>query len=203
MQPWSGESPFHHLFDYDSLYLNHVPLVRPIQISQEPKGSNNRTACARTLCTEGIGALNRLACCFEDIQHLNLAIRQLRDTVRLVQRRLGTKISSKDQYRLIYPVSAWFTKNETSSLIDLSNKNPHVLVFLLYLYAVVVTLAVALPSVDLPFFALLRIRGIFEMRIVLSKEDGFLCGRCEAHHTCGQLMAFPLNSVYIYQLLMH
>jgi hypothetical protein len=201
MRPWSKESVFHHLFAYELCYHSEETVVVPPQSSSTTQESEDRNVSAHELLTQGVDSLNGLASCFRDDQNLAVVVRQLRDVMRLVHERLDSKISTKDQYRLIHPFTAWFTKYSTSSFITISERDPHLLIFLLHMYAVVITLAVAFPAVDLPFFASIRLRGILKIRLTLEGELGFLCMACNAFHNYNQLMAFPLNTAHVYQSL--
>ncbi len=90
-------------------------------------------------------------------------IRQLRDGIRLAHGRLASDIPLQDQFRLIHPFTAWFTKSSASSYIALSERDPSLLLFLLHMYTVVVALTLALPATNRPFVASLRVRGMLEI----------------------------------------
>ncbi|KAH8807123.1 hypothetical protein F5884DRAFT_788581 [Xylogone sp. PMI_703] len=192
MRSWSKESAFHRLFEYDLRY-NHKEANIVF--------SENRVILAVKLLAQSVSSLNRLVFCLQKDKNLAVMSRQLRDVARLVREQLHMEISTRDQYRLIHPFTAWFTKYSTASYIDLSKRDPLLLFFLSHMYAVVVMLAVALPAIDLPFFASIRLRGILDIRLVLEREQGILCMACNVFHNYNELMAFPLNTVDVYQSL--
>ncbi|RFU74689.1 helicase [Trichoderma arundinaceum] len=197
MKPWLKRSAFHRIFTYEPSYYE----TEEQAAATPPKTGDveHRFAVIRKLLAEGVNSVNGLAFCFQSDRDLSAVLRQLRDVMRLVHERLGSEISTEDQYRLIYPFTAWFVKSSAASYVSLSKKNPFLLVFLLHMYAVVVTLTAALPRIDVPLFAKFRLRAILEICHILKDEPGFLCQRCNGVHAYNEVMAFPLNSVSVYQ----
>lgn len=150
------------------------------------------------LLLQGIDSLNGLASCLRDDLTLAAMVRQFRDALRLVQQREDLEWSIEDQFKLIHPFSAWITKYAIS-FIDISEKRSIILAVLAHMYAVVVVLSMALPAVDLPLFASIRIRGILEVDLILGQQPGFLCDTCSTFHVHSKVMDFPLNTVHSYQ----
>ncbi|KAL7943984.1 hypothetical protein V8C42DRAFT_327423 [Trichoderma barbatum] len=197
MKPWLKRSAFHRIFTYEPMYYEteEQAAASPPELGDVEQ----RFAVVKKLLAEGISSVNGLAFCFQGDRDLSAVLRQLRDVMRLVHERLGSDIPTEDQYRLVYPFTAWFVKNSAASYVSLSAKNPFLLVFLLHMYAVVVSLTVALPRIDVPLFAKFRLRAILEICNILKTEPGFLCQRCNGFHSYEEVMAFPLNSVSVYQ----
>jgi hypothetical protein len=197
MKPWLKRSAFRRIFTYEPLY----PETEEQAASSPPETGDleHRFTLVKTLLAEGVNSVNGLAFCFQGDRDLSAVLRQLRDVMRVVHERLGSDIPIEDQYRLIYPFTAWFAKNPAASYVSLSKKNPFLLVFLLHMYAVVVTLTAALPRIDVPLFAKFRLRAILQICHILKSEPGFLCQRCNGFHAYNEIMAFPLNSVSVYQ----
>ncbi|KAL6831751.1 hypothetical protein V8C40DRAFT_237145 [Trichoderma camerunense] len=197
MKPWLKRSAFHQIFTFEPTHYETEELVA--SSPPETGDMEHRFTLIKTLLAEGIGSVNGLAFCFQGDRDLSAVLRQLRDVMRLVHERLGSDLSAEDQYRLVYPFTAWFVKNSAASYVSLSAKNPFLLVFLLHMYAVVVSLTVSLPRIDVPLFAKYRLRAILEICNILKNEPGFLCQRCNGFHSYEEVMAFPLNSVSVYQ----
>jgi hypothetical protein len=153
------------------------------------------------LLKQGVRAINKLATCFRENQNMAAVIRQLRDAMCVAQDRRKTPIPAKEQFRLIYPFTSWFTRNAAASFIDVSKRDPLVFLFIAYLYAVTIALVVALPAVDYPFFASMRIRGIFAIRSEIGEERAFICASCGVFHCYDEMMRFPLDAVEAYQSL--
>lgn len=201
MRAWSKESAFYHLFEYDFRYkteeIGAASSRQPDRIGENKK----RDAFATELFNEGIDAMNRLTICFKNNQSIAAVTRQLRDVLTVTHERCQMDIPAKEQYRLIYPFTAWFTKNSAASFIDVSNRDPLLFLFLAHMYAVVVALAVALPEIDYPFFASMRLKGILAISKKMERGSWFTCGACHAFHSFDQMMFFPLRTVEVYQLL--
>lgn len=201
MRTWSKKSMFYRLFEYEFRHNTGEPDIT-VSHQPDPVGENkNRHAFARELFDEGINAMNRLSTCFRNNQGIAAVTRQLRDVLTIAHERYQMGIPVKDQYRLMYPFTAWFTKNSAASFIDLSKKDPLLFLFLAHMYAVVITLAVALPEIDYPFFASMRLKGILEINKKMERESWFTCAACHAFHSFDQMMHFPLRTVEVYQLL--
>ncbi|KAM0255358.1 hypothetical protein ACHAQJ_005878 [Trichoderma viride] len=197
MKPWLKRSAFHRIFTYEPLYLETEE--QAAASPPETGDIEHRFALIKKLLAEGVNSVNGLAFCFQSDRDLSAVLRQLRDVMRLVHERLGSDIPTEDQYRLIYPFTAWFATNPAASYVSLSKKNPFLLVFLLHMYSVVVTLTAALPRIDVPLFAKFRLRAILSICEILKNDPGFLCQRCNGFHAYNEIMAFPLNSVSVYQ----
>lgn len=202
MRTWSKESVFCGLFEYDLRYnAGEIEITPPNRQLDRPEENKNRHAFARELFDEGINAINRLTTCFQNDQNIAAVTRQLRDVLTVAHERHQMNIPAKEQYRLIYPFTAWFTKNSAASFIDLSKRDPLLFLFLAHMYAAVITLAVALPKIDYPFLASMRVKGILEISKNMERESWFTCVVCHAFHSFDQMMRFPLRAVEIYQLL--
>lgn len=201
MRAWSKESVFCGLFEYDLRYNFGGTAMTPPHQPDQPKKNKYRHAFARELFDEGINAMNRLSTCFRNNQRIAAVTRQLRDVLTVAHERYQTDIPAKEQYRLIYPFTAWFTKNPAASFVDLSERDPLLFLFLAHMYAVVITLAVALPEIDYPFFASMRTKGILEINKKMERESWFTCATCHAFHSFDHMMRFPLRTVEVYQLL--
>ncbi|PTB35792.1 uncharacterized protein TrAFT101_010638 [Trichoderma asperellum] len=199
MRPWLKRSAFHRIFTYEPPYLDNEE--QAAATPPETGDVEHRFALVKKLLAEGVNSVNGLAFCFQGDRDLSAVLRQLRDVMRLVHERLGSDITTEDQYRLVYPFTAWFVKSPAASFVSLSKKNPYMLVFLLHMYAVVVTLTTALPRIDVPLFAKYRLRAILQICNILKNDPGFLCQRCNGFHAYQEIMSFPLNSVSAYQQL--
>lgn len=201
MRTWFKESVFYCLFEldlrYDTEETGGTPSHKPDRIAE----NKIQNAFATELFDEGINAMNRLTICFKHNQSIAAVTRQLRDALTIAHERCQTDITAKEQYRLIYPFTAWFTKNSAASFIDLSNRDPLLFLFLAHMYAVVVTLAVALPEIDYPFFASMRLKGILAIYNQMERGSWFACAACHAFHSFDQMMYFPLRTVEVYRLL--
>ncbi|PTB41311.1 hypothetical protein M441DRAFT_79471 [Trichoderma asperellum CBS 433.97] len=201
MRTWFKESVFYSLFEYDLRYKTEetgsTPSHKPNRIAE----NKIRDAFATQLFVEGINAMNRLTICFKQNQSIAAVTRQLRDVLTITHEGCQTDIPAKEQYRLIYPFTAWFTKNSAASFIDLSNGDPLLFLFLAHMYAVVVTLVVALPEIDYPFFASMRLKGILAIYNKMERGSWFTCAACHAFHSFDQMMYFPLRTVEVYQIL--
>ncbi|EHK46946.1 uncharacterized protein TrAtP1_010441 [Trichoderma atroviride] len=199
MKPWLERSAFHRIFTYELPCPENEE--QAAATPPETGDVEHRFALVKKLLAEGVNSVNGLAFCFQGDRDLSAVLRQLRDVMRLVHERLGSDITAEDQYRLVYPFTAWFVKSPAASFVSLSKKNPYMLVFLLHLYAVVVALTTALPRIDVPLFAKYRLRAILQICSVLKDDPGFLCQRCNGLHAYQEIMSFPLNSVSAYQQL--
>lgn len=202
MRTWSKESGFCGLFEHDHRYnIGEIEMTPARHQLDRPEENKNRHAFARELIGEGINAINKLTMCFQNNQNIAAVTRQLRDVLTVAHERHQMDIPAKDQYRLIYPFTAWFTKNSAASFIDLSKRDPLLFLLLAHMYAVVITLAVALPEIDYPFLASMRVKGILEINKKMERESWFTCVTCHAFHNFDQMMRFPLQAVEVYQLL--
>ncbi|KAL7966184.1 hypothetical protein HDV63DRAFT_385735 [Trichoderma sp. SZMC 28014] len=199
MKPWLDRSAFNRIFALELPYPENEE--QAAATPPETEDVEQRFAIIRTLLAEGVNSVNGLAFCYQSDRDLSAVLRQLRDVMRLVHEQLGSDITAEDQYRLIYPFTAWFVKSSAASFVSLSKKSPYMLVFLLHLYAVVVALTIALPRIDIPLFAKYRLRAILQICHFLKDEPGFLCQRCNGLHAYQEIMSFPLKSVSAYQQL--
>ncbi|KAL7941433.1 hypothetical protein V8C42DRAFT_360838 [Trichoderma barbatum] len=187
MRAWSKESVFYRLFEYDLRYNTAKAVITPYHQSDPIGGNKSRYAVARELFNESINAMNMLAACFRSNQNFAAVTRQLRDVLTVAHERYQMDISAKDQYRLIYPFTAWFTKNSAASFVDLSKRDP-----LLFLFFD--------AYIDYPFLASMRLKGILEINKKMERESWFTCAACYAFHSFDQMMRFPLRTVEMYQL---
>jgi len=120
--------------------------------------------------------------------------------MRLVYERRSSDWSVADQFRLVYPFSSWMTKYAIS-FVAISEEDSVTITTLAHTFAVVVTLAIALPAIDLPLFASIRLKSIFEADRILRKKPAVLCSVCNRFHHHDELIAFPLNAVHVYNEL--
>jgi hypothetical protein len=152
-----------------------------------------------SLLLQGIESLSKLSACFREELSFAAMIRRLRDVLRVVHARLGTPIPAADQYRIILPFTCWFSRDAASCYIPVSKKDPRVLGFLLHMYAVVVTLTVALPATDFSIFASFRVRAVLEICQALEEKESFWCTPCNQFHQSQRLMPFALDAVRHYR----
>ncbi|KAI5462776.1 hypothetical protein BGZ63DRAFT_379686 [Mariannaea sp. PMI_226] len=196
MRPWARESAFCHLFE-DEFDIKTHDAAQAVKGFDTTMGLNERILRADELVQQGIESLNNIAPCFRYDRELAAAARQLRDALRLTQGR-NEDMSVHEQYRLVFPFTAWFTKNATSSFITLSKREPLVFVFMSHFYAVAVALVLALPGLNFPFFASMRCRGIVEIGRIVERQPLFLCIGCNTVHSYHHLMGFPFRTVFAY-----
>ncbi|EXU95012.1 Zn(2)-Cys(6) zinc finger domain protein [Metarhizium robertsii] len=196
MQHWSEQSAFRHLFDYDRLHrLQDINAESPAaETRPRPRQQN-----VDNLLAEGVHALNKLSNCLRHNLHLAAVVRQLRDVLRLVDDKQNADIPTPTQYRLIHPFISWYNRNEASSYVAISERDPAVLVFLLYMYSAFVSLAVALPATNLPLFTAIRFRAIVEINRAMEERAGFPCTGCNVFHQDHELAPLPLLAMQVYQ----
>jgi hypothetical protein len=197
MQPWIKESVLFRFFDHHG-FINSERRVSTC-ISTTADDGRGYTPILKSLLAQGISSLNGLSSCSKDIPDLSALIRQLRDTCRIVYER-SSKWPVKEQFRLFHPFAAWMDKY-TISYVAISEGDPIVLATLAHFFAVVVTLDLAFPDIDLPLVSPIRLRSIIELGRVLRKKPEFFCGNCRTVHEQDDLMAFPLNTVYVFSVL--
>lgn len=95
---------------------------------------------------------------------------------------------------------AWMDKYPIS-YVAISEGDSLVLVALAHFYVVVVTLAIIFPGIDLPLATPIRLESIIKVDQALRRKPGVFCTNCKAFHCQNELMAFPLNAVYVYREL--
>ncbi|KAL6789537.1 hypothetical protein GGI42DRAFT_347228 [Trichoderma sp. SZMC 28013] len=184
MKPWLKRSAFHQIFMYEPMDYE----AEWQAASSPPKTGDmgHRSGLIKTLLAEGISSFNCLTFYFQNDRNLSAVLRELRGAMRFVHERLGSEMSTEDQYRIVYPFTAWFVKNSAASYVSLNAKNPSLLVFLLQMYAVVVSLT-------------FRLRAILEIHNMIKSEVGFWCQCCKRRHSYEEVTTLPLNSVSVYQ----
>jgi hypothetical protein len=192
MRPWIKESVFFRFLDHDAL-------VAYQQRGAVADDAHYRVPILESLLAEGISSLNRLASCPKDSPDLSAIIRQLRDTCRIVYERPSNR-SAEDQFKLVHPFAAWMDKYSIS-YVAISEGDSLVLVILAHFYAVVVTLAIVFPGIDLPLVTPIPLESIIKVDQILRRKPGFFCANCKAYHCQIELMAFPLNTVSVFREL--
>lgn len=199
MRTWAKDSAFHHLFEYERQYKPRVSTIASYLDTNKSTVADDYNICAKELLKQGIKSINQLVNCFQDNQNLATVIRQLGDAMSVLHDRRKTPLSAKEQFRLIYPFTSWFTRNAAASFIDVSRRDPLIFLFFAHLYAVTIALVVVLPAVDYPFFASMRIKGILAIRSAIGEQRGFICASCHIFHVYGEMMRFPLNAIETYR----
>lgn len=200
MKSWAGESEFSSYLDRGSSKDQSEQQSTSSWDNCPTPAVGNRNTLLEHLLSQGIKSLNTLAYSAQGNIDLSAMIRQLRDTLRLVCERQSSGWSEAEQYQLIYPFSSWMTKYSIS-FISISEGDKLVLTILAHFYAVVVTLAIAFPAVDIPPFASIRLKGIIEADHIMQGSPGIFCGRCNTFHYLNEQMEYPLNTVHAYQSL--
>lgn len=199
MRKWSKPFLFHHLFpDIDVDHNFQAPKLSPRTASIRWR-DNLRTTEISNLLTEGINALNRVARCFRDDLSHSAVIRTMRDTLRVAQGRLQADITPAEQYRMILPFTSWFSRDDSACYIAVAKRDPLVLTFLLHLYAVILTLLLALPATDVSLFASVRAKGVLYICETLKEKQSFWCVPCNEFNSVNRLTVFPLNALRVYQ----
>ena len=164
-----------------------------------PKGAELSTVAIEALVFQGIKSLNRLASCRSEGPELSAAIRQLRDAIRLVSEP-SRNWTPKDQLRLVHQFSSWIP---SISFGDISKQNSIVLAILAHFFAVPLVLELVyyymLTPVSLPLISSIRTKGISEIDILLRRKEWIYCEGCGAGHDYYELMAFPLNTLHLFQ----
>jgi hypothetical protein len=197
MQPWIKESVFSRFLDYRGSANSAIRIA-----TGSSTIANNGHGCVpilKSLLAQGISSLNRLSSCTKDRPDLSALVRQLRDTCRIVHER-SSAWPVEDQFRLVHPFAAWMDKY-TMSYIAISEGDPVVLGTLAHFFAVVVTLDLAFPDIDLPLVSSIRLQSIIEVGRVLRRKPAFFCGNCRIVHEEHGQMAFPLNTVHVFRVL--
>lgn len=185
MRQWSSESVFHGFFE-----LEH---------SRSPSSPNQEGASERSygdlhsiqLVRQGIQSLDSLYLHIQHHQSLASVALQLRDALVTAQGFWCKSIPVMEQYQLIHPFTSWFTRSPAASFIDISNKDPLALLLLAHMYGIVITLALAMPAIDYPFFASVRVGGVMAIWAIMERETS-----CEPHL---DIMRFPLLAAEAYQ----
>lgn len=195
MQDWSKRSVFRRPLSTETQKA-HWALS-----TDEESGDDFAIDSISDLLTQGVESLSKLAFCFREELNFAAMVRHLRDVSRLVHGRLGTAIPPAEQYRIILPFTCWFTRDAASCYISVSRKDPRILTFLLHMYAVVLSLTLALPVTDFSIFASFRVRAILEISEALDEKEEFMCEACNKLHYSSQLTAFPISAVRQYRRL--
>lgn len=197
MRPWVKESVFFPYLDRRGFVGSDKCISTGIStVADDGRG------CApilKSLLAQGISSLNGLSSCSKDRPDLSALIRQLRDTCRIVHER-SSNWQVDDQFRLVHPFAAWMDKY-TVSYVAISEGDPVVLATLAHFFAVVVALDLAFRDIDLPLASSIRLRSIIEVGRVLRRKPEFFCGNCRTVHEQDDVMAFPLNTVYVFRVL--
>ncbi|KAE9373902.1 hypothetical protein N431DRAFT_504404 [Stipitochalara longipes BDJ] len=194
MRPWIKESVFFRFLDFRGCANSE----RCIDFGNSTI-ANDGHGCVpilKSVLAQGISSLNGLSSCAKDRPDLSALVRHLRDTCRVVHDR-SSNWSVEDQFRLMHPFSAWMNKY-TISYIAISEGDPIVLATLAHFFAVVVTLDLAFPDINLLLVSPIRLQSIIEVGRVLRTKPAFFCGSCRIVHEEQDLMAFPLNTVHVY-----
>ena len=99
----------------------------------------------------------------------------------------------------MHPFTALEDPYHTLAFDDISATDPVVLAVIAHSYAVVLTLAVVFPAVDLPIITAIRVKGIFEADRLGSGKPGWACGVCRDYHWREAVMEYPLTTVALYR----
>lgn len=200
MRPWAGESGFSSYLDQRSPHNQFEEHTSSRNEADPTQAVGYRNTLLEMLLPQGIKSLNQLASSAQSDTNISAMIRQLRDILRLVYERHSSGWSVAEQYQLIYPFSSWMTKYSIS-FISISEGDIFVLTTLAHFFAVVVTLAIAFPAIDIPLFVSIRIKGIIEASHILRGTPEIFCDICGTFHYHNELMDYPLNTVHAHRKL--
>jgi hypothetical protein len=99
----------------------------------------------------------------------------------------------------MHPFTALEDPYHTIAFEDISATDPVVLAVIAHSYAVVLTLAVVFPAVDLPIITAIRVKGILEAERLGRGNPGWVCGVCRDYHWHETVMEYPLTAVALYR----
>lgn len=85
------------------------------------------------------------------------------------------------------------------SFVSISEGGPLVLTIFAHVYAVVVTLTMVFPAINIPTFASIHVKGIIEADQVLRARSKTANGSSGTFQYNSELMDYPLETVYMYQ----
>lgn len=200
MQTWSKNSMFRRPLSSKAQEGQWTALCHETALHQR-SGFDIDIGSISDLLMQGAEALGKLAICFREDLHYAAMIRCLRDALKKTHGKLGSDISVSEQFRIILPFTSWFSKDASSCYIAVSNRDPRTLIFLLHIYAVVISLTLALPATDFSIFASFRVRAILEICQALNNMREVWSGGCNHFHPLQEIVAFPLDAVRLYQRL--
>ena len=198
MQPWLK----------DSSWLTAFSRIAPRDTYRDTTNRSSSTVadkdCQRdtvpaSYLLQGIGSLNRLALCTKGNAELSAMVRQLRDILRIILEQ-PSGWSDEDQFRLSYPLVMFMTRLPISYAL-ISESCACLLITLAHMFAVILSLTVAFPCIDIPTFALAYVKSILEIEQGLLQTVGdYECDGCQVVHSSAQFMAFPLDAVQLCQM---
>jgi hypothetical protein len=156
------------------------------------------------ILAQGIKVLDYYGQCFHNSAHFATAVQQQQDALRYIYhilRELNVEeIPNSSQYRILYPFMTWFNRNEGSSYVALSQREPLSLLFFVHFFSVILVLMAALPATNTPFVGFFRMRAVLELVQALEMGQGMVCQGCGNFHDFWEVADFPLNAVRLYQL---
>lgn len=185
MRQWSSKSVFRGFFELERQGARSSP-------KQDWSSGRSYVNLHRIrLMRQGLQSLDSL---YLHIQHrhgLASAVLQLRNALVTAQSFWCRSIPVMEQYQLIHPFTSWFTRSPAASFIDISNKDPLALLLLAHMYGVVITVALAMPAIDYPFFASVRVAGVMAIQAIMEQYPN-----CKPHL---DMMRFPLHAAEAYE----
>ena len=198
MQPWLKDSSWLTAFSWIAPRdVCHDTAICPS--STVADRVSQRDTVPASYLRQGISSLNRLAICTKGNAEMSAMVRQLRDILRVIQER-PLDWSEEDQFRLSYPLVMFMTRLPISYAL-ISESCASLLITLAHVFAVILSLTVAFPCIDIPTFAPAYVKSILEIGQGLLQTVGdYRCHGCQIVHSSAQFMAFPLNAVQLCQM---
>lgn len=198
MQPWLKDSSWLTAFSYIAPRDFYRDTIHRSSSTVADKASQRDTVPASYLL-QGISSLNRLAVCIKGNVEMSAMVRQLRDVLRIILER-PSGWSEEDQFRLSYPLVMFMTRLPISYAVT-SESCACLLITLSHMFAVILSLTVAFPCIDVPTFAPAYVNSILEIgQGLLHTVGDYACRGCQVVHSSAQFMAFPLNAVHLCQI---